>query len=78
MGAGLPAELAGLALVIKAKLEAVEAGITTFDEEFLAHIVMPGGHSIGQFVIPRLEEVYRTGQAALLLPGPAKAQRSKG
>jgi len=30
-----------LSLVIKAKLEAVESGITTFEDEFLAHIVMP-------------------------------------
>ena len=37
-----------LALVIKAKLEAVESGITTFDEEFLAHIVMPDGCTIGE------------------------------
>lgn len=35
-----------LALVIKAKLEAVESGITTFDEEFLANIVLPGGMTV--------------------------------
>jgi len=32
-----------LTLVIKAKLEAVASGICTFEEEFLAHIVLPGG-----------------------------------
>ncbi len=31
-----------LALVVKAKLEAVETGITTFQDEFLAHIMLPG------------------------------------
>jgi hypothetical protein len=30
-----------LLLAIKAKLEVVETGIATFDEEFLAHVVMP-------------------------------------
>lgn len=30
-----------LLLAIKAKLEVVESGIATFDEEFLAHIVTP-------------------------------------
>ena len=35
-----------LALVIKAKLEAVECGITTFEEEFYAHIVLPGGKTL--------------------------------
>ena len=61
-----------LALVIKAKLEAVESGITTFESEFLAHIVMPGGESIGQFIIPRLDEVYKTRKVAGLLPAPYK------
>src|SRR5690349_11731454 len=32
-----------LALSIKAKLEMVESGITTFEDEFLAHIVLPSG-----------------------------------
>jgi len=44
-----------LALAIKAKLEAVECGIVTFDEEFLAHIVTPGGQTVGQEVIPMIE-----------------------
>lgn len=35
-----------LSLVIKAKLEAVASGITTFEEEFLAHIVLPGGMTV--------------------------------
>lgn len=56
-----------LALVIKAKLEAVEAGITEFEEEFLAHIVLPNGSTIGQFMIPQIENVYRTGKMPPLL-----------
>lgn len=45
-----------LALAIKAKLEAVECGIVTFDQEFLAHIVAgPGGQTVGEQIIPRLE-----------------------
>lgn len=35
-----------LVLVLKAKLEAVESGITTFEEEFYSHIMMPGGQTI--------------------------------
>lgn len=58
-----------LALVIKAKLEAVEAGITIFEEEFLAHIVVPGtGRTVAQDVLPRLAEAYETGKAQPLLP----------
>jgi len=43
-----------LALTIKAKLEAVETGITTFENEFLANIVMPNGKTIGEWVIPQI------------------------
>lgn len=56
-----------LALVVKAKLEAVEAGITTFEEEFLAHIVLPNGETVGQNAIPRIDNAYRTGHVPPLL-----------
>jgi hypothetical protein len=42
-------------LVIRAKLEAVEAGIAIFEQEFLAFIVGPGGLTIGDILLPRLE-----------------------
>ena len=44
-----------LALVIKAKLEAVETGIATFEQEFLAYIVLPNGQSVGDTAIPAIE-----------------------
>ncbi|WP_129138831.1 hypothetical protein [Modicisalibacter coralii] len=59
-----------LALVIKAKLEAVESGITVFEEEFLAHIVLPGGNTVGRWMLPQVELSYETGQMPPLLPGP--------
>jgi hypothetical protein len=37
-----------LALAIKAKLEAVEVGIVSFEDEFLAHFVLPGGQTVGE------------------------------
>lgn len=55
-----------LGLVIKAKLEAVETGITTFEEEFLAHIVLRGGNTIGAEIIPKLDAV-KSGQNIQLL-----------
>lgn len=57
-----------LALCIKAKLEAVEAGITTFEEEFLSHIVLPDGSTVGSRVIPSVEHAYLTGTLRPLLP----------
>jgi hypothetical protein len=58
-----------LALVVKAKLEAVESGITTFEEEFLAHIVLPGGQTVGDWSMPQLEKAYATGKVPALMPG---------
>lgn len=56
-----------LALVIKAKLEAVESGITIFDDEFMAHIVLPDGKTIGQFMRPQIESAYADGKMPPLL-----------
>lgn len=58
-----------LALVIKAKLEAVESGIVTFDDEWLAHFVLPGGRTVGETVKPELLRAYESGQAPRLLIG---------
>lgn len=58
-----------LALVIKAKLEAVDAGITTVEEEFLAHIVLPTGGTIGDRTIPQLDAAYAGAPLPALLPG---------
>jgi len=56
-----------LALVIKAKLEAVESGITEFEDEFLAHIVLPNGQTMGEFAKPQIEHAYSTGEMPSLL-----------
>ena len=58
-----------LYLVIKAKLEAVESGIATFDEEFLAWVVTPGGLTVGQRVIPDMQKSIEGGQAPRFLLG---------
>src|SRR3954447_16955867 len=58
-----------LALVVKAKLESVATGITSFEEEFLAHIVLPDGSTVGAWARPQLEEVYATGSMPTILPG---------
>lgn len=58
-----------LALVIKAKLEAVESGITTVEQEFLAHIVLPDNSTLGEWAAPQIEAAYSTGQMPKLLPG---------
>lgn len=57
-----------LALVIKAKLEAVESGIVTFDAEFLAHIVLPDGRTVADTVVPRVVQAYADHEMPSLLP----------
>jgi hypothetical protein len=57
-----------LALAIKAKLEAVESGIATFEEEFLSYIIMPDGQTVGEHVLPNIEKAYLTNQMPPLLP----------
>lgn len=56
-----------LALVIKAKLEAVESGITEFEDEFLAHIVLPNGQTMGQLAKPQIAIAYDGGDMPPLL-----------
>lgn len=52
-----------LLLVIKAKLEAVEVGITTFEDEFLAHICLPQGGTVGEWARVEVARVYELGTA---------------
>ena len=57
-----------LALVIKAKLEAVESGISTFEREFLADIMLPNGSRVGDFMQPQIKLAYESGKMPELLP----------
>lgn len=57
-----------LNLVIKAKLEAVECGISVFEDEFMANIVLPGGGTVGDFMKPQIEQAYISGTEPKMLP----------
>lgn len=56
-----------LALCIKAKLEAVESGITTFEAEFLAHIVLPNGSTVHAEIASSVSAAYHSGKVMPLL-----------
>lgn len=58
-----------LLLAIKAKLECAESGISTFEQEFMAHIVMPDGKTIGQVILPQIDSAYKSGVMPPLLLG---------
>jgi len=57
-----------LALVIKAKLEAVESHISSFEQEFMANIVLPSGETVGESILPQVEIAYKGGVLPSLLP----------
>ena len=61
-----------LVLCIKAKLESVESNIESFEEAFLAHIVLPNGETVGAITSPRLAAIY-AGSDVPLLPAPGRA-----
>lgn len=56
-----------LLLVIKAKLECVENAIATFDEEFLAHIVMPNDRTVFEIITPQIDSAYLNGKMPRML-----------
>lgn len=67
-----------LALVVKAKLEAVESGISLFEDEFMANIVLPDGKLVGDWMRPQIEQVYLSGKMPEnlpMLPAPGKDNR---
>lgn len=58
-----------LVLIVKAKLEAVTAGISTIEREFLADVVVPGGGTVADELLPALAEAYTSGRRLLTAPG---------
>lgn len=51
-----------LALVVKAKLEAVEAGIAEFDQEFGMYVVPPGGQTVHERLMPEINRAVADGK----------------
>ena len=55
-----------IVLITKAKLEAVEAGVTTLEHEFLANMVLPDGRTVYEKLEPVLREAISTGDFRML------------
>lgn len=61
-----------LVITLKAMLEAVDSKITTFDQVFLAHIVIPGtDRTIGDAMVPKLGTLNGATLKALLAENPS-------
>lgn len=60
-----------LLATVKARLIAVDEGISTFEQEFGMETVMADGRTtVRQYLMPQLEEMHRSGRMPPLLPGP--------
>jgi hypothetical protein len=58
-----------LALAIKAKLEAVDSGIATIEDEFLGYMVLPNGDTFAEWATPQLEKVRVNQMPKMLMAG---------
>jgi len=56
-----------LNLAVKAKLEAVEVGISTIEQEFMAFIMMPDGKNLSDHLLPEIRQIASTGKMPKLL-----------
>jgi hypothetical protein len=56
-----------LCLCVKGKLESVDAGIVTFEQEFMPYFVLPNGQTVADKVIPEINEIYLSGKTPQLL-----------
>ncbi len=56
-----------LLLLIQAKLEAIESGEATFDNEFLAYTLLPSGQTVGEWSKTQLQIAYEGNQMPRLM-----------
>lgn len=53
----------------------MSAGISTIETEFLANIVLPDNTSAGDWMLPQIDQAYRTDQMPPLLPAAGNDAR---
>ncbi|MDY6810956.1 MAG: hypothetical protein SW127_18405 [Actinomycetota bacterium] len=59
-------------LIVKAKLEAIENGVSTFEREFLPDLVIPAtGTTVGEWMQPQWPALAAGEQQLPMLPAPA-------
>lgn len=58
-------------LIIKAKLEAIDCGIRTFEQEFMGDFVLADGSTVSEKMLPDIQKSIANGRMpSLALPGP--------
>ena len=56
-----------LLLAIKAKLELVDSGLTSFEDEFLAQTCLPQGQTVSELLQPQIDKYLQGGKLPKLL-----------
>jgi hypothetical protein len=64
-----------LALIVKAKFAAVEAGISTVEIEFMPNVVLPDGRTVGDHTLPAIAKAYAENSVPSMLALPAGGNR---
>jgi len=67
-----------LALLIKAKLAAIESGVVSLEDEFLANVMLPDQRTVGEWMQPQVQRAYESGVMPPLLPLPDVPKRLEG
>lgn len=67
-----------LLLVTKARLVAIDDGVQTIEQAFMADLVLPDGSTVGEWLAPQLDAVYSTATMPTLVPGPAQLALEAG
>lgn len=61
-------------LVVKAKLEAVDIGIISVEDAFLADTILPDRQTVAEYMAPQIDAAYASGKMPPLLPFHGNAQ----
>lgn len=61
-------------LIIKAKLESIESGIRSMEQEFMGDFVLADGSTVSEYMLPKIVNAVQLGKMPqLALPGPSDA-----
>ena len=52
----IKAKWRALYLIIKAKFVAIESGVSTLDNEFMANFVLKNGLTLSEYILPQLDQ----------------------
>lgn len=65
-------------LIVKAKLEAVLAGVADHEKEWMPYTVMPDGQTVGEWAKPQIARMYKDGKMPPLLPAAGGPRQLEG